>query len=783
MRSAKIAKHKILLIPLSMLAVTLIAGYFLSHMPLGVSATTGDVSLRVKDTCSMNGNVVTDDSNMLNGQEREGFHVLSLTTYCNDNAGFSIYAVGYSGDLEGSTDLTGATTGLTISTADWADRNTGDNATKSIYSLKIEKDNTSYLPGNISILNGFTDYLAVPSTNTKVASYSSNTDTTTESTINANYAVKVANLQAADTYTGKVKYTMVHPSSNTATGFTFDDAFQLAGKSRVSGTSYFAMQDMNAAICNKVTTPLTADAASTPQAQLIDIRDNKVYWVAKLMDGKCWMTQNLDFDINDTTKQYLTSEYTDLVASGASPYATTDGYSMDANGKITWTPVRNTIVSTTTGASFSWPNDPDTPYTIDLGDWYYRSDYYNNDDCGDQNCNYHTGNAGDQFSQTTGANGTHSHVGNYYNWSAAVASNNTNGYTSGTPSNSICPKGWKLPANGGVNDNGTYSNLNKLYNGDITTASELGSTAAADKLLLASPLYFVRAGNVWSNALYYAGHAGLYWSSTVINASGAYFLGFRSSGVFPSSSGNRRDGNSVRCVVDDSMQSFGQDAASSLAINESLQLRDVRDGNIYTVGKLRDGQVWLLDNLRLGSDTEITLTPADTNTATNFTLPASSTDKFSDNTAGWTTPGINTSLSNTISTNGVYQGNIGVFYNYCAASAGTICAPKGENASNASYDICPASWRMPTGGSSGEYQALYAAYNSDYTNFQTALRTPLSGYFGVGSADYQGSYGGFWSSTRYDGYYMHSLYANASNVYPQDYYWRNLGISVRCVLK
>ena len=119
MRSAKIAKHKILLIPLSMLAVTLIAGYFLSHIPLGANAvTTSDVSLRVKDTCTMDGNVTTDDSNMLNGQEREGFHVLSLTTYCNDNAGFSIYAVGYSGDLEGSTDLNGVTTGLTISTAD-----------------------------------------------------------------------------------------------------------------------------------------------------------------------------------------------------------------------------------------------------------------------------------------------------------------------------------------------------------------------------------------------------------------------------------------------------------------------------------------------------------------------------------------------------------------------------------------------------------------------------------------------------------------------------------------
>ena len=787
-----IHKHKILLIPLSMLAVTLIAGYFLSHIPLGANAvTTSDVSLRVKDTCTMDGNVTTDDSNMLNGQEREGFHVLSLTTYCNDNAGFSIYAVGYSGDLEGSTDLTGATTGLTISTADWADRNTGDNATKSIYSLKIEKDNTSYLPGNISILNGFTDYLAVPSTNTKVASYSSNTDTTTGSTINANYAVKVANLQAADTYTGKVKYTMVHPSSNTATGFTFDDAFQLAGKSRVSGTSYFAMQDMNAAICNKVTTnqasnlidirdnkvysiaklldgrcwmtsnldlaggtalysdtsnvaPANTIASGTPyytlpatqiiannetyalnggfddstyvngyvfnsgngsdadcaagkpcysyysynaatassgvdigtndtdapysicpkgwklptsrstvagnsdfyrlavaygmsadvisetttifntnagigtlpnfihpgvylgsdftglvagywsatvrtgsvafdldlsqsrintaygnarrfgfsvrcivddsmqsfdqdaaaslaineSLQLRDVRDGKEYWVTKLADGNVWMTQNLDFDITGP----LDSTTTNLTVAGVAPYTT--GYAKDeTTGKITWTPSATTISAPAINQSFAWSDSYNNPASVDLGDWYYRSDYYNNDDCGDSGCDFHTGNAGSQFSQTPGANGAHSHVGNYYNWSAAVASSDTSGYNSGNAANSLCPANWNLPVNG------MYGTLNSLYNPNITIGTDLGATAAADKALLAAPLYFVRAGFVWGSALHGAGVHGVYWPSTVYDSSGAYSLLFRSSGVWPATGNNRNGGLSLRCVL------------------------------------------------------------------------------------------------------------------------------------------------------------------------------------------------------------------------------------------
>ncbi|MBR3385972.1 hypothetical protein IKG68_00130 [Candidatus Saccharibacteria bacterium] len=792
MRSAKFAKHKILLIPLSMLAVTLIAGYFLSHIPLGANAvTTSDVSLRVKDTCTMDGNVVTDDSNMLNGQEREGFHVLSLTTYCNDNAGFSIYAVGYSGDLEGSTDLTGATTGLTISTADWADRNTGDNATKSIYSLKIEKDNTSYLPGNISILNGFTNYLAVPSTNTKVASYSSNTDATTGSTINANYAVKVANLQAADTYTGKVKYTMVHPSSNSATGFTFDDAFQLAGKSRVSGTSYFAMQDMNAAICNKVTTPLTADAASTPQTQLIDIRDNKVYWVAKLMDGKCWMTQNLDFDITGP----LDSTTTNLTVAGVAPY-TTDYTKDETTGKITWTPSATTISAPAINQSFTWI-DSYNPLSLDLGDWYYRSDYYNSGDCGDLGCNYHTGNAGNQFSQTPGANGAHSHVGNYYSWSAAVASSDISGYNSGNAANSLCPANWNLPVNG------MYGTLNTLYNNGLEGDRTGGN---ADKNLLAAPLYFVRAGGVWSSTLRYAGTLGVYWSSTVYSSSFAHHLYFHSSGVWTAGKLNGYDGWSLRCVVDDSMQSFDQDAASSLAINESLTLRDSRDNQEYTVAKLKDGKVWMTKNLNLAGGT--TITPADSDVAENYTLPASSTTGFDNDGAEYAyvyNSGNNDdSFCNETNKQPCYS-----YYSYNAATAMSGTSITTDN-TDAPYSICSAGWKLPTSRStlelaktSSDFYQMAIHYglkdsvvnenpDNDGMNFctlggdcgtNTVPRFLRAGNYYDSAFSDGGAHGGYWSSTASSGTGAHNLYFYSGRVYSADNNPRRSGFSVRCLLK
>lgn len=56
------------------------------------------------------------------------------------------------------------------------------------------------------------------------------------------------------------------------------------------------MQDITPEICTN--TP-EADAEGHNQFQLKDSRDQKSYWVAKLKDGNCWMTQNLDLDLWD----------------------------------------------------------------------------------------------------------------------------------------------------------------------------------------------------------------------------------------------------------------------------------------------------------------------------------------------------------------------------------------------------------------------------------------------------------------------------------------------------
>lgn len=76
----------------------------------------------------------------------------------------------------------------------------------------------------------------------------------------------------------------------------FDDAFEAAGKTKMNG--YYAMQDMTNEICDAVPKLISEYEANT--TQLIDLRDNKIYFVSKLADGKCWMTQNLNYELSNS---------------------------------------------------------------------------------------------------------------------------------------------------------------------------------------------------------------------------------------------------------------------------------------------------------------------------------------------------------------------------------------------------------------------------------------------------------------------------------------------------
>ncbi len=192
-------------------------------------------------------------------------------------------------------------------------------------------------------------------------------------------------------------------------------------------------------------------------------------------------------------------------------------------------------------------------------------------------------------------------------------------------------------------------------------------------------------------------------------------------------------------------------------------LVDTRDNNTYTVSKLADGRCWMTQNLRIAGKT---LTPADSDVTTNYTIPASSLSGFSAY-----------DISN------AYVDNDDGFYTWYAATAGTGTQALSTHDQNTTVSICPKGWRLPTGGGDGEFQTLYNNYNSSSALKSNPVNFILSGYVLSSSRRDQGSYGYYWSSTVYSSSYAYSLFLGTSNVNPALNYYKNGGFSVRCIAR
>ena len=268
--------------------------------------------------------------------------------------------------------------------------------------------------------------------------------------------------------------------------------------------------------------------------------------------------------------------------------------------------------------------------------------------------------------------------------------------------------------------------------------------------------------------------------------------------------------------------------SNTTVIGDVIEVYDTRDNTIYRIGKLADNRCWLLDNLAL----DLTASGASTNiTAANTNADATSLNAlFNGGRDASTNPDGNLATAGVANWTGSYsysysaplvnmtnkdvvpQGSsdplkdlalteswkVGGYYNYCAASAGSYCYGNGHDlygdpSGNATADICPSGWRMPTGDADGEYQLLattitgdtssYIETEPEYSNIRKALRLPLAGYFsGNGVPSGQGSYDYFWSSSRATGYSMRLLYVS-TYIAPHDSSDRFGGYSVRCIAK
>lgn len=216
-------------------------------------------------------------------------------------------------------------------------------------------------------------------------------------------------------------------------------------------------------------------------------------------------------------------------------------------------------------------------------------------------------------------------------------------------------------------------------------------------------------------------------------------------------------------------------------------VRDARDSHTYWIQKLADSKCWMLTNLAYAGGG--TNTYGDVKTLSNGTADGSATYTVAKyyvvpSTTNYTTDPTEPSTST------AGTGQYGYLYNWCGATGdqqGTsACLNASTPASNPVTSICPSGWRLPTGGASGEFNALNTAVNAGSNSSDAGLignpwLAQRGGYRFTNAFYDQGGFGYYWSSTQSSATAAHSLYFHGSSVSVAQSSGKTNGFAVRCV--
>lgn len=518
----------------------------------------------------------------------------TFSTTCNDSGGYAIYAIGYGNNTFGNTDL--------------IFDNDPDNANK-ITTSSNPGSNTSYWQmklaagtGNHPVLeNGYGSYSAVPSTYTKVASYAS-ADMGTAQTVTATYKAAASATQPAGTYTGAVKYTMVHPNTNipnqpydcasgnicyfpnagNTTADTMGDqsitssdtsATLWASNFQRPGYGFVGWSDAYDYVANE-------GSESNSDAHIYGPNEDVTFAAGQYSDANgglslyaVWVEPAKDSNGNELTFQtnnLLTTTLADGTTLGNKNNGFVTALRDKRDGQVyvvakladdNYWMIENLRLNNNS----TTPNWGDNSLSQGFGGVFSglaNAESENFSSSTTSNSLYNTGNAytmprynnnntNSPVANMTGADGNIYSYGNYYTWAAAIADTTAHSSSTDVINTSICPAGWHLPYGGsgtgtnGGNTSGGFYNLNYKINNNSNVTD-----ATAGRNLRAYPNNFVYSGYFGYSSASVRGSYGFYWSSTAIDSSSAYYLRFASSYVIPGTIYNDKyNGYSVRCVL------------------------------------------------------------------------------------------------------------------------------------------------------------------------------------------------------------------------------------------
>ncbi|MBQ6409633.1 hypothetical protein IJI18_00020, partial [Candidatus Saccharibacteria bacterium] len=290
------------------------------------------------------------------------------------------------------------------------------------------------------------------------------------------------------------------------------------------------MQNMTAEICGYIT-PNQWDIVT-------DTRDNQSYHIARLEDGRCWMLDNLDLNLNSST---VANALKGTDESGANTNATVYALNKLRNGGGASTDqwAKGTGLSYTnwgtTASSYIYPliNRAGNCTTTHTYPCTYDGSYNNTSVA--PNSNFGLG---------------YKKIGSYYNYCAATAGSycyNDSHTDTNNASYDICSSNWRLPRGGTITTGTNYNEFIALQvalsNITITTFD------ASNPLSIQYMLSLQFSGTYDHSGTQLQGQDGFFWSSTYKNAVWMHDIHSESSSAWLSAYDTRAHGYSIRCIA------------------------------------------------------------------------------------------------------------------------------------------------------------------------------------------------------------------------------------------
>ena len=768
-----------------LLVSTFISGFILSSSTTSADDVVDQVNISVPISCSLEGTGMNShNATINNGTYNSAIGETTMKAFCNDNEGFAIYAIGYTDDTDGKNVLASSTLGSSYDIA----TGTATSGNTSNWAMKLSSTITNPTPTYpITIENSFDSFHNVPNEYTLVAKRTSGTDIGTEaegSTLKSTYQAYIAPTQTASTYTGQVKYVLVHPHLapepilDTQTEIIFNG----------NGLTFPNGLSTNRVVYEKVCTTDAGYVSSNYQERMTpNINTGGV------QNGSYQLNEPLTqpITISNADKLKIVIEYGISDAMIAVITGTWDGENEPDEYKYigSYSEGEDTYIIDGDTATFfmnSW-NEAEVGY--DFG--FYAKVYpiYDEEVEGttyevfDEECNI-VPQIG-AYAETTTWNDfwymmEDGYMSSYYDeneikWFIEEHQEYLGGQT------------LTLYA---------YNPNTIVYDGNNATAgtmedfsTTIDGNTSDDKAVLFAPNYY-RTGYGfagWStdqNATV-NGNSKIYGPSEIVTGDEIFSNGTHQVTLY-----------AVWVPTNGTMQNF---SCSSLSSGEVTALSDSRDTNVYTVGKMQDGKCWMMENLRLDAANSLDSTkaqgyggnfvgladPEDENFTSYSTTANSlySTSNITGDNQSNRFPRYNNNHTKIGGTNAsgtplvpipdynmrneepVQWYGYGNYYTWAAAIADTTDY---TTETNTTTSICPSNWHLPTTTESNELIEAFGGIGSQATqNNETILRQynsypnnfVYSGYYVQQQAQQYGDdLGEYWLSTNKNNTSSYELY-------------------------